>query len=105
VTVRDLVLPEARDMAGPEALPRANGELVFDAPWEGRVLALAIELVRRLDLPWDRFRSQLISAIDADPDRPYYESWLGALEALVDEVAGLTLPPDVPGGRPRASAP
>ena len=29
------------------------------------------------------FRQQLINAIAAEPDRPYWESWTAALEALV----------------------
>jgi hypothetical protein len=29
------------------------------------------------------FRQQLIKAIAAEPDRPYWESWTAALEALV----------------------
>jgi nitrile hydratase accessory protein len=70
-------------MDGPAALPRDNGELVFAAPWEGRAVAVAVTLVRRLDLPWDAFRSRLIDAIATDPARPYYESWVTALEALV----------------------
>jgi nitrile hydratase accessory protein len=70
-------------MDGPAALPRDNGELVFAAPWEGRVVALAVALVERLDLPWDAFRLRLIDAIADDPDRPYYESWAAALESLV----------------------
>ena len=70
-------------MAGPEALPRDNGELRFVAPWEGRAVALAVALVERLALPWDAFRLRLIDAIADDPDRPYYESWAVALESLV----------------------
>ena len=70
-------------MEGESALPRDNGELRFAAPWEGRVLALAVALVERLDLPWDAFRLRLIDAIAHAPDRPYYESWAAALEALV----------------------
>jgi nitrile hydratase accessory protein len=70
-------------MEGPAALPRRNGELVFDAPWEGRAFAVAVAAVDRLGLDWEEFRGHLISAIEADPDRPYYESWLAALEALL----------------------
>ncbi|MCU1451628.1 MAG: nitrile hydratase accessory protein [Acidimicrobiales bacterium] len=78
-------------MAGPGALPRDNGELVFSAPWEARALALAVGLVERLGLPWDSFRQHLIRAVAAEPDRPYYESWAVALEALVVELE-LTTP-------------
>jgi predicted outer membrane lipoprotein len=75
----DLVAPEVAEM-----LPRQNGELVFDAPWQGRVLAMAVGVVQALGLEWDDFRRRLIAAIADDPDRPYYESWTIALEDLVD---------------------
>jgi Nitrile hydratase beta subunit len=81
--VTELVAPEVQQMPGPAALPRENGELVFDAPWQGRVMALALGVVQRLGLEWDQFRQHLIAAIEADPQRPYYESWTAALEALV----------------------
>ena len=74
---------EVAMMDGSAALPRDNGELLFAAPWEGRAVALAVALVAQLDLPWDAFRLRLIDAIAEDPDRPYYESWAAALEALV----------------------
>ena len=79
----DLVWPDARQMDGVASLPRDNGELVFDAPWQGRVLAMAVGLVQQLDLSWDEFRARLINAIADHPERPYYESWTAALEALV----------------------
>ena len=60
----DAVAEHVREMPGEAALPRQNGELVFEAPWQGRVLG---------------------AAIDADPERPYYESWTAALEALVTD--------------------
>lgn len=66
-----------------ESLPRDNGELVFDAPWQARALAIAVALVERLGLPWDAFRHRLMANIAEDPHRPYYESWAKALESLV----------------------
>jgi nitrile hydratase accessory protein len=72
-------------MQGGSALPRDNGELVFAAPWEARVVAVAVALVQRLGLPWDAFRHRLVASIAARPDRPYYESWTVALENLVVE--------------------
>ena len=83
-----------REMAGTAALPRQNGELVFAAPWEGRVLGTAIALVQAHGLAWDDFRARLIAAIADAPDRPYYESWTAALEALVVDL-GLALPGDI----------
>ena len=70
-------------MAGAAALPRENGELVFDAPWQGRVLGMALAVVQERGLDWDEFRQRLIAAIDAVPARPYYESWTEALTDLV----------------------
>jgi hypothetical protein len=78
----ELVAPAVREMTGDAALPRDNGELVFEAPWQGRALGLAVGLVEALDLEWDQFRDRLIAAIAADPDRPYYESWVTALADL-----------------------
>ena len=71
-------------------LPRRNGELAFDAPWQSLVFGLAAAVVERA-CNGDRepFRRQLVIAIAAEPDRPYWESWTAALEALVD-----SLPPD-----------
>jgi len=81
--VTEIVRPEVQQMAGTAALPRDNGELVFDAPWQGRVLAMALAVVEERGLEWDDFRRRLIAAIDAEPDRPYYESWTVALTDFV----------------------
>ena len=71
-------------MDGPASMPRrGDGEPVFEEPWHGRGVALAVEMVASLGLEWDDFRDRLIAAIAEDPDRDYYESWLVALEALV----------------------
>jgi hypothetical protein len=65
-------------------LPRRNGELAFDAPWQSTVFALAAAVVEHA-LGGDRepFRRHLIEAIAAEPGRPYWESWAAALETLV----------------------
>jgi len=70
-------------MDGEGALPRDNGELVFDAPWQARAVALAVAVVEEAGVPWDEFRSRLIAAIGEAPERPYYASWAIALESLV----------------------
>ena len=65
-------------------LPRRNGELVFDAPWQSTVFALAAAVVdHAFDGDREPFRQQLITAIADEPGRPYWESWTAALEALV----------------------
>ncbi len=65
-------------------LPRRNGELAFDAPWQSTVFALAAAAVEHAwGGDWEPFRQQLIAAIAAETGRPYWESWTAALEALV----------------------
>ena len=76
-------LPDDVALMQDAPLPRDNGELVFDAPWQARALAMAVSLTDGLGLPWDEFRHRLMRAIADDPDRPYYESWAVALESLV----------------------
>lgn len=74
-----------RGVEPPGLSPGAAGEPVFAEPWEGRAYALAIEAVDRLGLEWDQFRQRLIAAIADDPERPYYASWVVALERLMLE--------------------
>ena len=68
-------------------LPRRNGEIVFEAPWQSTVFALAAAVVDHA-FGGDRepFRQQLIAAIAADPGDPYWENWTTALEVLVSQL-------------------
>ena len=100
----DTFTHEVARMAGPEAMPRANGELRFDAPWQGRAVAVAVALVDRLGIDWDDFRQRLIAAIAQDPQRPYYDSWANALEALVID-HGLTDEPALGAATPTERVP
>ena len=78
-----------------EGLPRRNGELAFDEPWQPRVFGLAAGVVStQLDGDWEPFRVRLIAAIAADPDRGYWESWEAALEDLLAG-RGLVAPEDL----------
>ena len=65
-------------------VPRRNGELAFDAPWQSRAFGMAAAVVdTRFGKDWGPFRSELIAAIAADEERPYWESWTAALEELL----------------------
>jgi nitrile hydratase accessory protein len=100
------VSPQPSDLAtvdlalGLEApLPRDNGELVFEEPWHGRALAMAVVTIDRLGLSWDDFRAHLGAAIAAhaageqeSAATAYYSAWLAALEALLAEHGVLELP-------------
>jgi nitrile hydratase accessory protein len=77
------------DATSVEGLPRANGELVFEQPWESRAFGLAAALADQGLFTWKDFQSSLIAEVSADDSQPgeyrYYERWLGALERLLLE--------------------
>ena len=76
-------LSRAATLLGGDAdWPAVDGEPVFDEPWQGRAFAMAFDVLDRTGLPWDAFREHLVAAIADEPERPYYESWLVALERL-----------------------
>jgi nitrile hydratase accessory protein len=73
-------------------LPRDNGELVFEEPWQGRALGMGIVVLDRIGAPWTDFRRHLAAAIAArgssggeSQATAYYAAWLDALEALLAE--------------------
>jgi len=76
------------DMDGAAALPRKNGELVFNEAWEGRIFGMAVAMSEGRELDWEDFRQQLIAEIaEADEqasESAYYERWLAAFERLLD---------------------
>src|SRR5215212_10914762 len=81
------------DMGGTAALPRKNGELVFDAPWESHALGMAIALYEQGHYDWEEFRGRLISEIgdwessgqDERAAWDYYRHWLASFEALIKD--------------------
>ena len=75
------------DVAG---WPSEGGEPVFAEPWEARAFAMALDVVERSGLRWEEFRRRLVAAIEDDPQRPYYASWVVALERLVLDTAAVT---------------
>ena len=74
------------NMDGNAALPRSNGELTFEAPWEGRAFGIAVVLNEDGRYAWHEFRDQLVAEIaaerGADESPSYYEQWLASLERL-----------------------
>jgi nitrile hydratase accessory protein len=90
VSEQRLASPAIAEMSGACALPRHSGELVFSEDWERRAFAIAVSLAERGHFAWAEFQRQLIASISQaeqrDPRSPrhdYYESWLIALEALL----------------------
>ena len=72
-------------VAGLKDLPRKNGELVFEAPWQSRAFGMAVALSEQGSYTWDDFRRHLVAEIGEEPDREYYASWLEAFEHLLLE--------------------
>ena len=71
------------------ALPRRNGELVFEAPWEARAFGLAVALCEKGVYEWREFSATLASRI-ADAEKAndpsgYYARWVASLEELAVE--------------------
>jgi len=86
VTSRD----DLRALDGDAAIPRKNGELVFDAPWQSRAFAMVVGLHEQGCFTWDEFKDRLIAQVaekpaagDASPATVYYRQWLAALESLL----------------------
>jgi len=81
------------DMGGTAALPRRNGELVFETPWESQAFGMAIAASNQGHYDWEEFRERLISEIGdwerSDEDERavwnYYRHWLASFEALVKD--------------------
>jgi len=78
------------DMDETVALPRKNGELVFEAPWEARAFGLAVALNEQGLYPWTEFSGNLAETIataeSASESSVYYERWLATLEqTLLDQ--------------------
>jgi hypothetical protein len=94
------------------AVPRRNGELVFQAPWEGRIFGMAVAVTAENSnvdsacgcgdvcdcatpaIPWDEFRERLVSEIataeEHGDDSGYYERWLASFERLLLETGVIT---------------
>jgi nitrile hydratase accessory protein len=68
-------------------VPRRNGELVFDAPWQGRIFGMAVALSERGVIPWEEFRQALIGAVasaeTSGGEFRYYDAWLAAFERVL----------------------
>jgi nitrile hydratase accessory protein len=87
-------MQRVEDLGDDLAVPRKNGELVFQAPWEGRVFGMAVTLSEQQLFDWDAFRDRLVDEIaDAEEhgdDSGYYERWLASFERLLIETHVVT---------------
>jgi len=83
----DIARRIAVDVTGPAAIPRRNGEPIFNEPWESRIFGAAVVLCDREFFQWDEFRQRLIekiaSADQCGEPSSYYECFLSAFERLL----------------------
>ncbi|ANE82502.1 nitrile hydratase accessory protein [Mycobacterium adipatum] len=91
MTAPALDLTGLDELGGAVALPRSNGELIFDAPWQGRLFGLVVHMCQSGRFVWDDFKKHLIDVIDAsgvddvcDPS-VYYRQFGEAFTRLVAE--------------------
>lgn len=78
------------DLDGPAAPPRRNGELVFDAPWQGRAFGLCVAILEKEGLGWEAFRRHLVRELDAEPEGEYYDAFGRALDRFLEELGLLS---------------
>ena len=65
-------------------LPKDVDGPVFAEPWEAQAFAMAVKLNEAGVFSWSEWAETLGAELKAQPERPYYESWLAALERLVE---------------------
>ncbi len=87
-----------QNMDGPAAVPRNNGELVFDEPWQGRIFGMAVALHGQHFYDWQDFQHELIAQTaraEAEGEASgYYDRWLATFERLLAQ-KGLVLPDEL----------
>jgi nitrile hydratase accessory protein len=60
-------------------------ESPFNAPWEAEAFAMTVKLHEVGHITWGEWAETLGAVIKEDSARPYYESWLSALELIVEK--------------------
>ena len=69
------------NITGDAAMPRKNGELVFEEPWEGRAFGLAVAMNESGVYDWADFRDRLVQETAADEKHGehigFYQRWSG----------------------------
>lgn len=77
-------------LSDPMKLPKDADGPVFAEPWEAQAFAMAVKLNEAGVFQWDEWAETLGAELKAHPERPYYESWLAALENLVEAKGVMT---------------
>ena len=80
------------ELEGKVSPPMANGEIIFDAPWQSRVFGMARAMCEQGFFEWDDFREHLIAEIETFDQAPqsdrefhYFDHFLNALTSLLEK--------------------
>jgi len=82
-------MQDNHELTGAGAPPMANGELLFEVPWQGRAFGMARALCEAGVFSWDDFRQLLISNIATWEQQQhqapyaYYDIFLQTLSMLL----------------------
>jgi nitrile hydratase accessory protein len=79
-------------LADSDRLPKDDNGPIFAAPWEAQAFAMAVKLNEAGVFSWSEWTETLGAELEAAPRRTYYESWLAALEKLVETKGIMTEP-------------
>lgn len=79
-------------LADSDRLPKDADGPVFAEPWEAQAFAMAVKLNEAGVFTWGEWAERLGAELKSHPQRPYYESWLAALETLVEAKGVMTAP-------------
>ena len=71
-------------LADSAMIPRDGEGPVFAEPWEAQAFAMAVRLNEAGVFGWTEWAEALGAELKSSPGRPYYESWLSALERLAE---------------------
>jgi hypothetical protein len=74
------------------------GDVAFDAPWQARAFAVGEGVLAATGLDREELRQRLIAAVAEAPARPYWDSWLLALERLLVDHGVVTADELAPSG-------
>lgn len=73
-----------------QSLPKDEEGPVFSEPWQAQAFAMAVKLNEAGVFSWSEWAETLGAELRAEPRRPYYESWLAALEKLAEAKGVMT---------------
>jgi nitrile hydratase accessory protein len=75
-----------------DRIPKDQDGPVFAEPWEAQAFAMAVKLNEAGVFSWTEWAATLGTELHGNPERPYYESWLAALEKLVEAKGVMSAP-------------